>query len=93
MTIVTETKRPCHGKVYLFYGKNAERPQARDRREAKAKQVCASCPVQTECRDMARKNRETYGIWGGETERERCRAGHSDMPQWMLRGERDRIAV
>jgi Transcription factor WhiB len=93
MTTVTETKRPCHGKVHIFYGKNAERPQARDRREIIAKRICAECPVQTECRDLARKNGEVYGVWGGETERERHHAGYSVMPSSMLRGERDRVAV
>jgi WhiB family redox-sensing transcriptional regulator len=93
MTTVTETKRPCHGKVYLFYGKNGERPEARDRREEKAKKVCASCPVQIECRDMARKNGEVYGVWGGETERERHHAGYAVIPSSMLRGVRDRLAI
>jgi len=93
MSVVTETKRPCHGKTHIFYGKVAERPEARERREKLAKRVCSDCPVATECRDMARSNGEIYGIWGGETERERHFAGYSVMPSYLLRGERDKVAV
>lgn len=93
MSVVTEITRPCHGKSYIFYGKNAERPEARVRREALAKRVCGTCPVAIQCRDLARKNAEVYGIWGGETERERHFAGYSVMPSYLLRGERDKVAV
>ena len=48
-------------------------------REAKARAVCATCPVLTPCRG-ARENRE-YGFWGGESEEERAAAGYRvDMP-------------
>ena len=93
MSIVTETKRPCNGKSHIFYGKNGERPEKRDKREALAKKVCSTCPVMVECRDLARSNAEVYGIWGGETERERHFAGYSVMPSYLLRGERDKVAV
>jgi WhiB family redox-sensing transcriptional regulator len=52
----------------------AERPQARERREAQAREVCQSCAVMTTCREFARSNRE-YGFWGGESEEERHAAG------------------
>lgn len=93
MSVVTEITRPCHGKTHIFYGKIAERPERRDKREALAKKVCSTCPVATQCRDMARKSGEVYGIWGGETERERHYAGYSVMPSHLLRGERDKVAV
>ena len=33
---------------------------------ATAKQVCALCPVITECLDTAIENREQWGVWGGQ---------------------------
>jgi WhiB family redox-sensing transcriptional regulator len=66
----------CTGKLHLFFAKKAERPQARERREAKAAALCAECPVRIPCRDFARENRE-YGFWGGESEEERHLAGYT----------------
>ena len=37
----------------------------------RAKQVCTSCPVRTECLAEALDNRIEWGVWGGMTERER----------------------
>ena len=37
----------------------------------KAKQLCASCPVRTECLAEALDNQIEWGVWGGMTERER----------------------
>ncbi len=64
----------CRGLTHLFFPSAAERPQARERREAMAREVCAECPVNVECRDFARDNHE-YGFWGGEAEDERHAAG------------------
>jgi WhiB family redox-sensing transcriptional regulator len=64
----------CKGLTHLFFPPPAERPQARDRREATAKAVCGSCTVGTMCRQFARSNHE-YGFWGGESEDERHAAG------------------
>jgi WhiB family redox-sensing transcriptional regulator len=64
----------CKGKTHLFFPPKAERPQARARREARAKTLCDSCPVQAPCRDFARRNHE-YGYWGGESEEDRHLAG------------------
>ena len=60
----------CKGHTELFFAKKAERPQARDRREAKANRLCAACPVRIACRTFARENHE-YGFWGGENEEDR----------------------
>ena len=60
----------CSGQLELFFAKKAERPQARVRREAKAKRLCDVCPVASECRTTARANRE-YGYWAGESEEDR----------------------
>jgi WhiB family redox-sensing transcriptional regulator len=37
----------------------------------RAKQVCAGCPVRTECLAEALDNQIEWGVWGGMTERER----------------------
>jgi WhiB family redox-sensing transcriptional regulator len=60
----------CKGRTKLFFPPRAERPQARVRREEKARQLCASCPVQLTCQAHARTNRE-YGFWAGESEEDR----------------------
>jgi WhiB family redox-sensing transcriptional regulator len=64
----------CKGLTHLFFPPPAERPQARDRREAMAKSVCGSCQVNATCQEFARSNHE-YGFWGGESEDERHAAG------------------
>lgn len=64
----------CKGLSEIFFPPPAERPQARERREAQARAVCHTCVVMHECRDFARRNRE-YGFWGGESEEERHAAG------------------
>jgi len=65
---------PCRGKPHVFFAPRAERPQARARREAQARRLCATCAAAFTCREFARRHRE-YGSWGGESEEERHRAG------------------
>ena len=65
----------CKGQMKLFFAKKAERPEARARREAKAAKLCSACPVQTQCLDYSRENRE-YGFWAGESEEKRHLAGY-----------------
>ena len=60
----------CKSRLKLFFAPKAERPQARERREAKAKRLCDECSVVEECRAWARKNCE-YGFWAGESEEDR----------------------
>ena len=70
----------CNGQTDLFFAAPGERPEARARREAKARQLCLVCPVLEPCQAWARENRE-YGFWGGESEEERAMAGYRvDMP-------------
>lgn len=38
---------------------------------AAAKQVCASCPVREDCLDYATRTRQTFGVWGGLSEKQR----------------------
>ncbi|MGI9053602.1 MAG: WhiB family transcriptional regulator [Ilumatobacteraceae bacterium] len=65
----------CKGLTHLFFPTSAERPQARERREAVARQVCSSCAVHEPCQEFARGHHE-YGFWGGESEDERHAAGY-----------------
>ncbi len=65
----------CRGLTHLFFPLTAERPQARERREALARSICAECSVSSACREFARENHE-YGLWGGESEDERHEAGY-----------------
>jgi len=64
----------CAGRGKLFFGKPSERPEARERREAKARALCAECDVILQCREAARSRAE-YGLWGGESEEDRFVAG------------------
>lgn len=60
----------CRGlDTDLFYPEG--RGSTLRKREAYAKDICASCPVATECRQAAVRQPERYGIWGGLTESER----------------------
>lgn len=62
----------CRGRdTATFYHPDNERGPARVRREARAKAICASCPVIDECRRWALSTREPYGVWGGLTADER----------------------
>jgi WhiB family redox-sensing transcriptional regulator len=60
----------CRGLLDLFFPPAGEREPSRLVREAKARAICAECPVVAECRDYARHNRE-LGFWGGENDEER----------------------
>ncbi len=55
----------------FFFHPEGERGPARARREARAKQVCAGCPVLEECGAHALSVHEPYGVWGGLSESER----------------------
>lgn len=69
----------CHGLQRLFFPHRSERPQAKARREARARRICLTCPVQATCREYARANEE-YGFWAGENEDDRRAAsGRSDV--------------
>jgi WhiB family redox-sensing transcriptional regulator len=40
---------------------------------AQAKEVCAGCPVLEECLSYAIETRQTEGVWGGHTTKERTK--------------------
>ena len=48
-----------------------ERKPEREAREARAKTICARCPVREECLSWALAIREPHGVWGGHSESER----------------------
>jgi WhiB family transcriptional regulator, redox-sensing transcriptional regulator len=62
-----------------------ESDEARRRREAAAKAVCAACPVRAACLSWAEKADEPHGIWGGKTETERVRAPRCGTPKGARR--------
>ena len=82
----------CKGRTHLFFPPKAERPQARVRREAQARLLCRTCPVNSDCQSFARENRE-YGFWGGESEEERHLAGYTVAAPIGVRARGQRVAV
>ena len=62
----------CRGmdSTYFFHPEG-ERGTAKVSREARAKQVCQTCPVLELCRAHALAVQEPYGVWGGLSEAER----------------------
>lgn len=75
-------KAACKGMDPNVFFPNTLATIEQDR--AIAKRVCSNCPVETQCKDRGRDNREEYGIWGGEDEDERWVAlggPDSDMVQ------------
>lgn len=63
----------CQGYEDLFFNEEKDRKGTRRHKEDLAKELCAACPVQAECRASAFDERELYGVWGGLTENERHR--------------------
>lgn len=64
----------CRGRTSLFFAAPAEPAVARDWRERQAAALCAACDASSSCRALGRTEGE-YGVWGGETERDRAAAG------------------
>jgi WhiB family transcriptional regulator, redox-sensing transcriptional regulator len=64
----------------IFFHPDGERDPSRGRRVARAKAICAGCPVVAECRAWAHRVEEPYGIWGGESEDERRAALRRGRP-------------
>jgi len=48
-----------------------------NRQIARARRICADCPVREECLDFALRTQEPAGIWGGTTPEERTRTRRS----------------
>lgn len=70
-----QIKGLCRGvDSSFFFHPDGERGPARAQREARAKAMCARCPVLEACRTHALVVREPYGIWGGLSESDRDNA-------------------
>ena len=63
----------CRGSAapLFFPPSRAESRSGRDTREARAKAICATCPVCEPCLAEALRLQDVHGIWGGLNERER----------------------
>jgi WhiB family redox-sensing transcriptional regulator len=57
----------------IFYPEDGGRAGLRAREE-RAKRICRACPVVDDCRNHALSARETYGVWGAMSARDRQRA-------------------
>jgi WhiB family transcriptional regulator, redox-sensing transcriptional regulator len=55
----------------LFFPDPDEHGYARAGLTARAKAICAHCPVRGECLAYALATRQKHGVWGGTTEQER----------------------
>jgi WhiB family redox-sensing transcriptional regulator len=68
-----QVRAACRGPNHAIFFPPArlERREEKRRREARAKEICQTCPVQQPCREYALHIREQHGIWGGMTESER----------------------
>ena len=68
-----QAKAACRGPhTSLFFPpSHFERKDDKEAREARAKAICATCPVRRPCLDYALRIREPHGIWGGLNEVER----------------------
>jgi WhiB family transcriptional regulator, redox-sensing transcriptional regulator len=56
----------------VFFSPDGERGPNRAAREARAKVICARCPVIRQCAAYTIRYGERYGIWGGLSEWERA---------------------
>ena len=68
-----QTRAACRGpqSAAFFPPTHAERKEDKQSREARAKEICATCAVQRACLEYAIRIREPHGIWGGLNEVER----------------------
>ena len=68
-----QSKAACRGpqSSVFFPPSHFERKDEKEAREARAKAICATCPVRRPCLDYALRIREPHGIWGGLNEVER----------------------
>ncbi|WP_259465860.1 WhiB family transcriptional regulator [Rhodococcus opacus] len=75
-------------ELTVFFSPDDERGRARDRREARARQICQPCPVLAQCREHAFAVSEPYGVWGGTTEGDR-----RQHTRRLRRGERRPLRI
>lgn len=70
---VWQVRAACRGpqSAVFFPPSSFERKDEKDAREARAKEICATCPVRKPCLEYAIRIKEPHGIWGGLNEMER----------------------
>lgn len=61
--------------AHLFFSPAGEKGEAREQRAARAKAVCATCPVIRDCLTHALTHSE-WGVWGGADEEDRVALQH-----------------
>ncbi|HTX27173.1 MAG TPA: WhiB family transcriptional regulator [Streptosporangiaceae bacterium] len=77
-----QDRAACRGwNAQLFFGPDGETGQDREIREAKAKVICARCPVREQCLTYALRNSIKHGIWGGLNREERTRERRRRSPR------------
>jgi hypothetical protein len=52
------TQAKCLGQTKLFFSE-------RENQVARAKSICAGCPLSKDCLELALEGREAWGVWGG----------------------------
>ena len=60
----------CDGAECFFPDEEEDTAETYAAKVAQAKSLCAECPVSELCREWG-LSQETFGIWGGLTEKER----------------------
>jgi WhiB family redox-sensing transcriptional regulator len=74
MTLLSDTEEEWRLQARCRFSINAERWYSSNYADQYiAKQICRACPVQIQCYDYATKHRDTWGVWGGVTQRDRRR--------------------
>ena len=68
----------------LWFDPETEGRQARQRREAQAREICSGCPSRVPCLEFALDQPDQHGFWGGVTEE-----GRKHLRRRMLRRESD----
>jgi len=67
-----QSEAQCRGlPSHIFYPPDHERGRRRRQREMHAKNICAACPVCSDCLAYALNSDEPYGVWGATTPQER----------------------
>jgi WhiB family transcriptional regulator, redox-sensing transcriptional regulator len=76
-----EDKAACAGlDGDLFFVPAVFHRRAVEARVERARAVCSSCPVQSECLEVALASPWIVGVWGGTTEQERKEIRRGDTP-------------
>lgn len=78
------------GDWALFFGTDGELPWQRDRREARARAICARCPVRKSCLRDALAAGIQDGVWGGLSERDLRKLTRPALPPAVVTLQRKR---